>query len=425
MKKLKIAAGILLFFVLLIIVFPLLYPLNLYIPSIQKNLSGLLRTQVTIGDISVAYAPMPRFVLERVLIGPERQAEIRRIVVVPEYVSWLGGGRRLKQLLLEGATVKQQFLLQAPLLLQGLQQDKHYLVRQMSFTDAHIAMTHESLGPYQAEVSMDRAGGLQRLLLSQEGKSATLTVEPFEGKYKYGFDAQSWALEGLDGIKFSTLTVNGIGNADSIDFNDIRGVVYGGTLTGTARLFFDGQWRLLGKYKLANLQAEPLTSAFSQSTTLEGRLNAEGSFVASARYLEDLAKKPQTQAQAIIRGGSVNNFDLITAIRYNDSSGNGLRGGKTRFDDLSFTFDMREQRYRFGGINLQSGLLSATGNLALSEKGGWSGGLHVRLKSAANPLSVALGVVGPLDSPLLRPLPARPETTAEHSPQNGVASPDF
>ncbi len=420
MKKLKIAAGGLLLFLLLVIVFPLLYPLNLYLPSLQKSLSTLLRSPVTIGDISVAYAPMPRFVLEHVVIGLERQAQIRRIVVVPEYVSWLGGGKRVKQLLVEGATVKQQFLLETPMLLQGLQQDKRFFVRKMNFTDAYVAMTHESLGPYQAEVSMDRVGALQSVQLTQEGKSATLTVEPFEGKYKYSFDAQTWMFDGLEGIKFSTLTVNGLGNADGVDFNDIRGVLYGGTVTGTAKLFFDGQWRLLGKYKLANLQAEPLTSVFSRSTTLEGRLNAEGSFVASARYLEDLAKKPQAQARVVVRSGSVNNFDLITAIRYNDSSGNGLRGGKTRFDDLSFTFDMRDHSYRFSGVSLQSGLLSASGNVALSDKGGWSGGVHVRLKSAANPLSVPLSVSGPLDSPLLRPLPVYSGATAEHELQNGA-----
>lgn len=404
MKIIKIVLGAVLFLVVLILIFPLLYPLNLYVPQLQKSLSALLRSPVQIGEISVAYTPFPQVVLSNVRIGAERQAEIARIVVAPDYLSWVGGGKRIKNLTLEDALVSQSFVLNGPDLIKGMQQDQHYLVRQMTFNNARIHLTRATFGPVNAQLNIDKQGQFQQLLLSQEGQTATLSIEPYEGgKYKYSFDTQGWSAPGAEDLRFSSLTVIGIGNSEAIDFNDIRGVLYGGTLTGSARLFFDDQWRLLGKYRLNNLQAEPLTQAVSPHTNVSGRMVVDGSFVASGRHLEEVPARPQTQARVSVHDGSVNNFDLITAIRYNRPSGEGLRGGKTRFDDMTLTLDIRDHTLRFSGINLQSGLLGATGGVTLNNKAQWSGSVQVRLKSPVNPLAMSLGVSGPLDTPLLQP----------------------
>ena len=409
MKFIKIVLGAVLFLVVLMLVFPLLYPLNLYIPQLQKSLSTLLRLPVQIGEISVAYMPFPQVVLGNVRIGPERQAEIARVVVAPDYLSWLGGGKRIKNLTLEDASVSQAFVLLGPDLIKGMQQDQHYLVRQMMFNNARVRMTRATFGPFNAQLNISKQGQFQQFLLSQEGQAATLGIEPYEGgKYKYSFDTQGWAIPGAEDLRFSSLTIIGIGNSDAIDFNDIRGVLYGGTLTGSARLFFNDQWRLLGKYRLNNLQAEPLTLAVSPHTNASGRIVADGSFVASGRYLEDIPSRPQTQVRVSVHDGSVNNFDLITAIRYNSPSGEGLRGGKTRFDDMTLTLDVRDHSLRFSAISLQSGLLTATGNVVLNSKAQWNGNLQVRLKSPVNPLAMSLGVSGALDTPLLQPHAAAP-----------------
>ena len=426
MKKIRIAAGALALLLVLIFVFPLLYPMNLYAPQLEKNLSALLGLPVKIGDISVAYAPMPQFVLEGVQLGGADGASLSRVGVRPDYLSWIGGGMRIRQLTLDEGQVSGAFLVRSPDLLRSLSRDQHYLIRQMQISRINIGMARTAIGPVSGTLLLDRKGGFQELKVNLDESASWLTVTPLDDRYLFSFESQPWPMPGFDALRFSTITVKGVGNSDGVEFNDIRGVLYGGTLQGEAKLFHDGQWRLAGKYRLNNLQAEPLALATNKATTVEGRLNAHGTFLASERFLEDLALRPQLIAHASIKDGTVNNLDLITAIRYNTSAGHGLRGGKTRFDDLTFDLLRRPQLLQFSGVNLQSGLLAASGSLMLNDKQQWGGQLSVRLKSPVNPLSAILQVSGPLESPLLRPRPIlAPGSTQEEMAQPGEGNEDL
>ena len=401
MKILKFALGIVALLLVIILVFPLLYPLNLYLPQIQQIISAKLQQPVKVSEVSVRYLPMPALVLEDVQIGKDHSAEIKRVLIQPNYPTWLFGDRAIKRMSLEEARVAPAFFNSVHEMFAAATSDPRYRVQKLLINNVSLAMPHGPLGPFNAEVALNKRGEFEQLLVTADGMPATFTVEPYEGKYRFGLDAQGWSLPHAEGLRFSSLTINGVGNSEGVDINDIRGVLYGGTMTGTGRLFFDGQWRLLAKARFSNMQAEGLTSALSPATNVAGSLSADAALVASGRSLDELPQKPQLQAKINVHDGSTNNFDLITAIRYNNPGGNGLRGGKTRFDDLTLVMDARESRYRFSSIGLRSGLLNASGDLSVSKDGKWSGNLQVRLKSAVNPLSAPLYVSGPLDSPLL------------------------
>lgn len=414
MKILKVVLGLVALLLMIILVFPLLYPLNLYIPQIQQILAKKLQQPVALSGVSVRYVPMPELVLENVQIGADRSAEIKRVLVQPDFLSWVTGDRVIRRMTIEDARVTPAFLQNANEMLLAAAKDRHYRLNKVAATGVSLTLAHGVAGPLNADIALNQYGEFEQLLVTSEGNPASLTIEPFEGKYRYGFEAQGWNIPHAEGLRFSSLTVNGIGNSEGIDINDIRGVLYGGTMTGTGRLFFDGQWRFLAKARFNNLQSEPLTASLSPATNVSGSFSADASMVASGRNLDDLPAKPQLQAKIKVREGSVNNFDLITAIRYNNPDGNGLRGGKTRFDDLSLAFEAKDRRYRFSDINLRSGLLNASGDITVNADGNWLGSVHVNMKSAVNPLSAPLYVSGPLGSPLLSPrAQAKPQTAVE------------
>ena len=401
MKILKVALGLVVLLLVILMVFPLLYPLNLYTPQIERVVSAKLQQPVKVGEVSVRYLPMPALVLNDVHIGVGQVAEVKQISIQPNYPSWLFGRRVIKRMTLEDVRVAPAFFLSARDMLTSAAGDPNYRVQKLLISRVSVALPHGPVGPFNAELVIGEKGEFGKLLVTADATPATFTVEPYEDKYRFGFDAQGWSLPDAEGLRFSSLTINGIGNASEVDINDIRGVLYGGTLTGTGRLFFDGRWRLLAKGRLSNIQADALTAALSPATNVSGRMSADVALLAGGQSLDELAQKPQLQARVRVLDGSVNNFDFITAIRYNSPGGSGLRGGKTRFDELLASLDAKDGRYRFSSVALRSGLLNANGGLALGKEGNWSGNLQVSLKSAVNPLSAPLFVSGTLASPLL------------------------
>ncbi|MBB5018777.1 hypothetical protein HNQ59_002070 [Chitinivorax tropicus] len=405
MKIFKILIGALVVLLALVLLFPLVYPINLYIPQLEKALSGQLRQPVKIGNIAIAYTPMPKLVLESMMIGEHQEVQIRKALVLPAYLSLLTDQLTIRQLTLEGADVKQEFMLIAPAILNAGKGMSRFRVESVKFTESNIRMNHATVGPLNAAVSFDPSGGFKDIVLSQEGSPATLQIAPKDGQYSFSFVAQSWSPPVAPAVKFGSLTINALGNMDGLVIDDIRAVISGGTLVGSAKLEWADKWQLSGKYTMSNLQLETLTQGLSEKTNVAGRASMEGVFGSNGKYLEDLLLAPRAEASFKVEDGTINNFDFITAIRYNAGTKGegGLRGGKTRFDVLTGNLEVSDKTYRFKGVGLQSGLLVANGGLLISPDKKANGQFSVRIKSAVNPLAVPISVGGTLDSPLLRP----------------------
>ncbi|WP_137937869.1 AsmA family protein [Chitinivorax sp. B] len=416
MKIFKILIGALVVLLALVLLFPLVYPINLYIPQLQKALSTQLRQPVTISNIAIAYTPMPKLVLENVMVGEHQEVQIKKALVLPAYLTLLSDQWVIKQLMLEGADVKQEFVMIAPIILNAGKGTGSFRIESVKFTESNIKMNHATLGPLNAEVAFDRVGGFKDILLSQEGNSATLRIAPKDGQYSFNFVAQAWAAPMAPAVKFGSLTVNALGNTDGLVIDDIRAVISGGTMVGSAKLEWADQWQLSGKYTLNNMQLESLTSSLSPKTFVAGRASMEGVFGSSGKYLEDLLLLPRAEANFKVEEGTLNNFDFITAIRYNAGAqgDSGLRGGKTRFDTMTGKLEISDKIYRFKSVAIQSGLLVANGGLVVAPDRKANGSFSVRIKSTVNPLAVPISVSGTLDSPLLRPtgsIRARPIET--------------
>ncbi len=404
MKILKITLGTIAFVVIAALLFPLVYPINLYIPQVEASLRNQLHQPVSIGDMSVAYAPMPRLVLNNVRIGQNQEANISKVLVQPAYLSLLADRKVISRLSLDTAELRQEFVLIAPVIMNAGKDNKGWRVEAMSFSNSTIHLNKASLGPLNAEVSFDKLGGFKDILLSQEGTNAKLRIAPDGEQYAFSFDADNWAIPMAPSVNFSSLVVNAKGNADNVVFDDIRGVLYGGTMTASAKLEWRDGWQLSGRYDVNNMQLEPLTSGLNPKTFISGRASVEGVFGSSGKYLEDLLAHPRAEGKFKAEDGTLNNIDFITAIRYNyGANGGGLRGGKTRFDSMSGTIEISEKTYRFKNIALQSGLLGASGAVTVDAKQRVNGNLALRMKSAVNPMAVPMIVNGPLESPLLTP----------------------
>lgn len=145
--------------------------------------------------------------------------------------------------------------------------------------------------------------------------------------------------------------------------------------------------RLSGAAVPAQMAASPLT----------GRLDATTLFDTRAANVAGLLDALQTQSRFSVRNAVLHGIDLARAVQSIGLS----RGGETRLDTLAGQLNSRGKAITLSNLVASSGVLSASGNVAMAANRALSGRVHVSLGAAAlgNTVGVPLVVGGTLDAP--------------------------
>ncbi len=100
-----------------------------------------------------------------------------------------------------------------------------------------------------------------------------------------------------------------------------------------------------------------------------------------------------------IQHGTLYRIDLAKAAR--SLSREGVRGGDTRFDDLSGKLDLGGNEYRFADLKVTSGLQNGSGNVNVAADKTVTGNINVALRGSVGLLNAPLEVVGTIDDPVV------------------------
>jgi hypothetical protein len=109
----------------------------------------------------------------------------------------------------------------------------------------------------------------------------------------------------------------------------------------------------------------------------------------------------QLEGSFTIAGGEFNNVDVTRALQAAKAA--GMRGGKTRFENLAGTVQVSGNHYSYRQLQLSSGAMSASGNVDVTD-GNLSGRINAEIGSKG--VVVARGGLSPsgtLRDPVLRP----------------------
>jgi hypothetical protein len=130
---------------------------------------------------------------------------------------------------------------------------------------------------------------------------------------------------------------------------------------------------------------------------LSGRLEASTTLTARAAGLGSLAEALQTQSKFTVKNAVVHGIDLAQAVKTVGMS----RGGETRLDVLSGQVQSKGRAVQLSNLVATSGVLSATGQVAISPAKQLSGRVTVALGSGlvGTATGVPLAVSGTLDAP--------------------------
>jgi hypothetical protein len=121
----------------------------------------------------------------------------------------------------------------------------------------------------------------------------------------------------------------------------------------------------------------------------------------SSPALATMFDSPKVDGTFVIKKGDLDGVDLVRALQ---SGGRGVtQGGATRFEEISGSVGLVNDRYQFRNMKLQSGLLSSAGSFDVSPDKDVSGRITVELRSQAAQIRGSFVVNGGLKAIALRP----------------------
>lgn len=154
----------------------------------------------------------------------------------------------------------------------------------------------------------------------------------------------------------------------------------------------NGLQLLTGQLATENVEVAALTAP---SKPLTGKLQAQSTLRAEYRDIGQLADVLATQTRFTVRDAVVQGIDLQKAVQTVGLS----RGGITRLDTLAGHVATQGKAVQLTNLVATSGLLSATGNVAMAPNKALSGRVNVDMSGGKEAVGVPLVVGGTVDDP--------------------------
>jgi hypothetical protein len=273
-------------------------------------------------------------------------------------------------------------------------------VRQLRMTGVKVSGLPIDIPQFDSTLTFGRDGAVQKIRMSDS--KMTVNAAPKDGGLALSIEARDWLTPVGPALQFSDLSVTAQVDRRQATVTAFEGRVGGGRIKGALKAVWPGAITVEGEFNLENGRLQELMPAYTRDFSANGLLNANGSFALRGNTLKTLFDTSATEASFTISTGELNNVDVVRAIQA--PAAGGTRGGKTRFDTLGGALSVSDGRYIYKQLQLTSGPLNASGNLAVGSDGALSGRINAEL--GARNLVVARGslaVTGAVRDPLLRP----------------------
>lgn len=349
----------------------------------EQEASRALGVPVRLARVELAFGPPPAVALEGVQVGSQPPITLARVEARPDWMSLLRGRPVLQTLVVREAVLPQQALIALAAALKKQE------------TGAGPPATPTPNPAASAAAAPDAAAWPRRILLDRvtwrDARGQALTVEADIALDANGLPERARA-EVLAG-RFAGARAQ-LQRAGE-DWN-LRAEIGGGTVAGPLRLtpVRNAGWRLHGELVTQQVEIAALTAP---SRTLTGKLDARTTLSSQFREAGALADAMRTNTRFTVRQAVVHGLDLAQAVRSVGTS----RGGQTPLDTLAGQVATQGRAVQLTNLVASSGLLAATGQVALSPDRHLSGRVTVELgtSGAGQLLGVPLVVGGTLDAP--------------------------
>ena len=352
---------------------------------VERAATASLGLPVQLGAVHVGLWPLPSVVLERVTLSARPAVTLGRVEARPRWMALLQGRLEVATLVVRDAELAQQGI---DLLLASLQKSEQ-TIKQARGLEAKTA-SYAGFWP-------DRVLLQHLSWTSRRGTGSTVDMDARLGPGGWPDAVELKVIEGnWKGARANLMRQGGA--------NDWALQVWlgGGQVNGVLSLRMPttpagiepADMALQGRLDTRDVDVGTLTAP---ARPLSGRLEASTTLSARAASAGGLADALQTRTRFTVHDATLHGVDLIKAVQTVGLS----RGGDTRLDTLSGQLNTQGQAAELQNLVASSGLLSVTGQVAVSPARVLSGRLVVdATQGLAKALAgVPLAVGGTLDAP--------------------------
>ena len=375
-------------------------PMSSYIPTVQGMASRRIGEPVTIAEMRLSVMDGFEFRLDGIRIGKQLDIQVRTVKVQIELSSLLGDHVIVKRMTLEGASTNADVLPRLGNWPRNAIGQGEAELRRVLFRDTTIAVAGLKVPTFDADLLFAPDGGFRTASIKTSDGSLRADLAHADKGIGIDVSGRGFTLFAGPPVVFDDIVAKGTIADDGIVLSSVDGRLYGGTVTGAAHLTWNAGWKLDGDFETARVELFPLLATVTKDATSRGQLDAKAHFQMVAATPGKLFDAPQAQAGFTLRKGSIDGVDLVRALQ--SRSREGVRGGRSRFDELGGTLTVNNGRYQYRNLHLQSGLLVASGQFEIAADQNVSGRLFIELKSTGNQFRGNYGVLGSLKNMMLK-----------------------
>ena len=376
---------------------PFILPLRGYIPEVIATASLRIGQPVNVADMRLKILPTPRVALYGIEVGKGAPLQIDELQVVPALFSLLGEHKAIRLVRAHGVRIREPALAivgklpkskktqegAPPVRIESLElRDVSFQTRAMKVPDFDLWV--DLTDRYAPKSARFRTGD----------RALEVALDPLaQGGARVVLDARNWKLPFRSApLTFESLVANGTLNDGVLDFPELKGTLYGGTLIGTFRLDWLRNWRLEGRADIARIDLSPMLRDLGKPGKLSGRLNAKAVFSSHAGTAGQLGEALALDAPAEVTGGAWHGVDLSRVVEL--PFGKLAAGGKTPFEELRGTVSLRGKTLRVDEICARSPTLVAGGNAEVAPDNALSGELDVSVAKTGGIVGVPVALGG-------------------------------
>jgi hypothetical protein len=334
--------------------------------------------------------------LDDVRIGEDGTMVVASIRFLPDPLSLLGERVAVRDLQVEGLDMAGSELPLLLRLLSGGDASTGIEIHGLRFMDATLRFPGTVLGGLQGEAVAGAPGTLR--FTTGEGALAGELFAAAGGLRLRLASLNGWTPGFLDRLAFDRFEAEGRIETGALHLDKVYARIADGVVEGHAKVIFGTQTRIAAELEMKHVSLDKLL-ALAKTDAL-----AQGSASGSLRVGGPASKASDgrglvVEGSVTVQNGSLQGFDLVEAVR---SSNRGMvRGGSTRFEEFAGQVRVEGNAWQISRLRLQSGLLTAEGQISAGSDRKVAGLVNVELRGSAGHVRVPLTVTGSLRDPKL------------------------
>lgn len=342
------------------------YPYNNFKPRIEAVASQYLQVPVRIESIDLKFSPRPNLLLSNLKIGEQGDLTIESVSLPP--FSLIGSGKPdIQRLNVSGASIALDRLHQFPFFASIAREPQasvsvHRIdIERLTFKAGDLVLDGLS-----GEMLLRKNGQAEKAAFQTVDRSIRLSAHSSPSGLLLNIEGYGWKPFANTPLTFDSLQAKGLLQPGKLVINSFDSTLLGGVIKGSWLFDWTSGMTMVGDGSLARLDARKVSAAFAPKLALEGEMAGVFRLRGSGPNTTDMWLSADAALDLVMTNGVLHGIDLGEAVRR--GTGSVIRGGVTKFDQLSGTITIKQNQLLGRNIQLDAGRVTANGQFSAANQ---------------------------------------------------------